>query len=164
MQMNPIGSDFEPLEGGCTCSAVRYRLESPPMFVHCCHCRWCQRETGSAFALNALLEQDKVALLSGTPEAVQTVSNSGAGQLIVRCPDCRVALWSHYGAAGERVKFLRVGTLDLPDACPPDIHIFTESKQPWVILPDGAATVLQYYQRSQYWPVESVERYRKVLA
>jgi hypothetical protein len=154
---------FEPIEGGCTCGSIRYRLLIEPMFVHCCHCRWCQRETGSAFALNALVEHDQIILLAGTPEAVQTPTNSGAGQNILRCPDCRVALWSHYGSAKERVKFLRVGTLDLPDVCPPDIHIFTESKQPWVVLPDNVPSVPQYYQRSRYWPAAHVERYHRIV-
>ena len=97
------------LEGGCTCAAVRYRMTSRPMFVHCCHCRWCQRETGASFALNAIIEADRVILLQGQPETVETPSNSGKGQKIVRCPDCRVALWSHYAGAGETMCFVRVG-------------------------------------------------------
>ena len=125
-------------EGGCDCRAVRYRLRSRPMFVHCCHCRWCQRETGSAFALNALIETDRVELLQGEVELVDTPSDSGKGQLIARCPRCRIALWSHYGGGGNVVSFIRVGTLDNPDAFPPDIHIYTSSKQPWVVLPTGA--------------------------
>ncbi|MGE0624399.1 MAG: GFA family protein [Pseudomonadales bacterium] len=153
----------ESLEGGCTCGAVRYRLTVAPLFVHCCHCRWCQRETGSAFALNAMVEAEGVSLLAGHPEKVLTPSASGKGQVIVRCPICRVAVWSHYGAAGEKVKFLRVGTLDDPDRYPPDIHIFTASKQPWVNLEGGAPAVAEYYQRSRYWPADSVARYEKLL-
>jgi hypothetical protein len=123
------------LEGGCSCGEVRYRMLAEPMFVHCCHCRWCQRETGSAFALNALVESERVLLLKGSTETVDTPSASGKGQKIVRCARCRVALWSHYAGAGEAVSFLRVGTLDQPDRVAPDIHIYTESKQPWVVLP-----------------------------
>ena len=130
--------DFS-LEGGCTCRAVRYRMTSRPLFVHCCHCRWCQRETGASFALNAMIEADRVVLLSGAPETVNTPSNSGKGQKIVRCPTCRIALWSNYAGAGDAVRFVRVGTLDEPDRLPPDIHIFTASKQPWVVLPPGDA-------------------------
>ena len=104
------------LEGGCTCGEVRYRLLAAPMFVHCCHCRWCQRETGSAFALNALVESERVLLLKGTTETVDTPSASGKGQKIVRCARCRVAVWSHYAGAGEAVGFVRVGTLDVPAA------------------------------------------------
>ena len=151
------------LEGGCTCGSVRYRLTSAPMFVHCCHCHWCQRETGSAFALNAMIEAGRVTLLAGEPELVDTPSNSGNGQVIARCPKCRVAVWSHYSGAGDKVSFVRVGTLDEPDRLPPDIHIFTASKQPWVVLPAGAAAVEEYYRRSDYWPAGSVERYNKAL-
>lgn len=152
------------LEGGCTCRAVRYRLSSAPMFVHCCHCRWCQRETGAAFALNALIETARLNVLSGTPETVHTPSASGKGQDIVRCPACKVALWSHYPDAGDKVAFVRVGTLDEPDRVPPDIHIFTASKQPWVVLPPDAKAVPEYYERNETWPAESEDRYRALLA
>jgi hypothetical protein len=145
-------------EGGCTCRQVRYRLTSGPLFVHCCHCRWCQRETGAAFALNAMIEADRVELLSGEPEAVMTPSASGKGQKIWRCPRCRVALWSNYSGAGDGVRFVRVGTLDNPDEMPPDIHIFTMSKQPWVVLPEGTPAVAEFYDIKQMWPKQSLER------
>ena len=145
-------------EGGCTCGAVRYRLTDGPLFVHCCHCRWCQRESGSAFALNAMIEADRLTLLAGTPEPLPTPSASGRGQTIMRCPQCRVALWSHYAGAGPSVSFVRVGTLDAPDAFPPDIHIFTASKQPWVQLPTGALAVDAYYDRTTCWPAAALAR------
>ncbi len=145
-------------EGGCTCRHVRYRMTSAPMFVHCCHCRWCQRETGASFALNALIEADRVELLSGEVEIVDTPSASGKGQKIARCPKCRVAVWSNYGGAGDVVRFVRVGTLDEPDEFPPDIHIFTSSKQPWVVLPPDTPAVAEYYRASEYWPAEAMAR------
>jgi hypothetical protein len=154
--------DDRPFDGGCTCRAVRYRMRTPPLFVHCCHCRWCQRETGASFALNALIEAERVALLSKEPECVDTPSNSGKGQKIFRCPQCRIALWSNYAGFGEAVRFIRVGTLDEPDRLPPDIHIFTSSKQPWVVLPTGAPAVPEYYDRNRYWPADSLAR-REVL-
>ncbi len=151
------------LEGGCTCGEQRYRMTGPPLFVHCCHCRWCQRETGSAFVINALIETDRLALLKGRPEAVMTPSESGKGQKILRCPACKVALWSHYAGAGDAIAFLRVGTLDQPDRVPPDIHIFTASKQPWVILPPDVPAVAAFYRRSEHWPEESQARRRAAL-
>jgi len=151
-------------EGGCTCRDVRYRLTSAPMFVHCCHCRWCQRETGTAFALNALIEADRVELLCGHAEVVDTPSNSGKGQKISRCPRCRIALWSNYGGGGDAIRFVRVGTLDDPDRCPPDIHIFTMSKQPWVVLPAGALAVGEYYKSADVWPQASLDRRNAALA
>ncbi len=152
-----------PIAGGCTCSAVRYQLHCAPMFVHCCHCTWCQRETGSAFAVNAMIETGQLELLSGAVEHIETPSNSGAGQTIVRCPQCEVALWSHYGAAKERIAFVRVGTLDESSACPPDIHIFTSTKLPWVALTDGKPAMEEFYRRSLYWPEASVTRYQQAL-
>ena len=153
-----------PLEGGCDCRYLRYRLRTAPLFVHCCHCRWCQRESGSSFALNAMIEADRVELLAGEPIVVDTPSESGKGQRIARCPRCMVAVWSNYAGAGPRVHFVRVGTLDQPDALPPDIHIYTASKQPWVRLPPDVPAVPEYYARSEYWPAASLERRRVLLA
>ncbi|HEX5184632.1 MAG TPA: GFA family protein [Allosphingosinicella sp.] len=146
------------LEGGCACRTVRYRLNSAPMFVHCCHCTSCQTETGGAFALNALIESDRVETLSGTPEPMMIPSESGLGQQVWRCPSCRVALWSNYGGAKDKLRFVRVGTLDDPAALPPDIHIYTRSKLPWVRLPEGALAVDAYYDSRQVWPPESLAR------
>lgn len=131
--------------GGCTCRFVRYRMRSEALFVHCCHCRWCQRESGTSFALNALIEAERVQLLYGEVEVIDTPSSSGRGQKISRCPRCRIALWSNYAGTGDAVRFVRVGTLDEPDRFPPDIHIHTTSRQPWVQLPGrdaGSAGVL----------------------
>lgn len=154
----------DTFEGGCTCRHVRYRLTSRPMFVHCCHCRWCQRETGGAFVLNAMIEADRVEPLSGEVDVVDTPSNSGRGQKISRCPKCHVAVWSNYAGAGPAIRFVRVGTLDEPDRLPPDIHIFTESKQPWVVLPSGVPAMPEYYDPRQMWPKASQDRFTAVRA
>jgi len=148
----------EAFEGGCGCRAVRYRMTGRPLFVHCCHCRWCQRETGSAFVVNAMIETNRVANLGVEPDVVLTPSASGKGQRIARCPRCRVAVWSHYPGGGDVVRFVRVGTLDEPDRLPPDIHIYTMSKQPWVVLPPGALAVHAYYDPHRVWPAESLAR------
>jgi hypothetical protein len=148
-----------PLSGGCDCRLVRYRMETPPLFVHCCHCHWCQRESGASFALNALIEADRVTLTSGSPEVIDTPSESGKGQKIARCPNCRIALWSNYAGSGPRIRFVRVGTLDDPDLLPPDIHIYTRSKQPWIVLPSGVPAVPEYYDREKYWSRESLARW-----
>jgi len=139
-------------------------MVTSPLFVHCCHCRWCQRETGASFALNALIEADLVEIMAGQPDVVDTPSNSGRGQKITRCPSCRIALWSNYAGAGDALRFVRVGTLDDPDRLPPDIHIFTSTKQPWLVLPRGTPAVAEYYERDRYWPAASLERRRALLA
>lgn len=150
----------ETFEGGCTCRHIRYRMNSRPLFVHCCHCSWCQRETGSAFAVNAMIEADRVDLLSGEPERLVMPSLSGKGQIVMRCPNCRVAVWSHYAGSGEGVNFMRVGTLDEPAAMPPDIHIFTSTKLPWVELPEGVPAVSEFYDTRKYWPADAMARWR----
>ncbi|HEY2629892.1 MAG TPA: GFA family protein [Usitatibacter sp.] len=133
-------------------------MSSRPMYVHCCHCTWCQRETGTSFALNGLWETARVEVTHGTPELIDTPSNSGKGQMIARCPKCHIALWSNYGGLGDLVRFIRVGTLDDASQFPPDIHIFTASKQPWVVIPEGMRAVPEYYKSAEVWPKESLER------
>jgi hypothetical protein len=156
--MSTVHQDLR--EGGCTCGYVRYRLTGKPMIVHACHCRWCQRETGTAHALNAVYEADRVVHTANEPEIVDTPSASGKGQRIARCPRCKVAVWSNYPQAGPIVRFVRVGTMDDPDRCPPDIHIFTSSKQPWVTLPPGARAVPEFYDLNDVWTDEAKERRR----
>jgi hypothetical protein len=159
-----MSKKVETCDGGCSCGSVRYRVRMDPLIVHCCHCRWCQRQTGAAFALNALIEADRVELLAGEVENIDTPSPSGRGQSIARCPTCKVAVWSNYHMGGlrERVRFIRVGSLDNPDRLPPDIHIFTSSKQPWVVLPEGDAAVVEFYDIEKTWSAESWQR-RKTL-
>jgi len=152
------------MEGGCTCRQVRYRLTGRPLIVHACHCHWCQRETGTVHALNALYEADRVEHIGAEPEIVVTPSASGKGQRIARCPTCRVAVWSNYPQAGPAIRFVRVGTMDDPAACPPDIHIYVSSKQPWVALPTDARTAAEFYDLATTWPAESLERLRIVKA
>jgi hypothetical protein len=149
-------------EGGCACGAVRYRLTSDPLFVHCCHCLNCQRQTGSAFVINALIEADRVELLGDEPEPVKVPRDDGSKQTIWRCPTCQVAVYSKY--TGPRVRFVRVGTLDDPSAIEPDVHIFTKSKVPWVELPDGVPAFNVYYDMQKLWPTASLERVEAMRA
>jgi hypothetical protein len=151
-----------PLQGGCACGQARYRLAGAPMFVNCCHCTWCQRETGSAFVINALIERDRVEL-SGETLAVVTPSQSGRGQIVHRCPACHVALWSHYGGRLQ-VAFVRAGTLDDAAAVRPSAHIFTRSKLPWVALPADQPAFEVFYDFDTQWPAESLARRAAALA
>jgi hypothetical protein len=152
---------MKTLEGQCACGMVRYRLNSRPMFVHCCHCHDCQRQTGSVFGLNALIETDRIALLSGEPEPVCVPTDSGRPHDIYRCPMCQTALWSDYGRR-PALRFVRVGTLDEPSALPPDVHIFIRSKLPWVELPCDVPAFEIYYDMKTLWPAESLARRRAI--
>src|SRR5918912_3236621 len=143
-------------EGGCACGAVRYRLTSEPMFVHCCHCLNCQRQTGSAFVVNLLIEAERVEVLAGTPQPVDVPRDDGSVQRIFRCPDCQIAIFSEYSR--PEVLFVRGGTLDEPSAVTPDVHIYTRSKLPWVGLPDDTPAFDVYYDSKKLWPAASLER------
>jgi hypothetical protein len=149
-------------EGGCACGAVRYRLTSDPLFTHCCHCLNCQRQTGSAFVINLLIEADRVELLADAPHAVEVPRDDGSKQLIFRCPTCQVAVFSQYGR--REVLFVRAGTLDQPSGVTPDVHIFTKSKLPWITLPDSAPAFEVYYDSKALWPAASLERLKAVMA
>jgi hypothetical protein len=151
-------------EGGCTCGHVRYQATSEPMIVHCCHCRDCQKNSGSSFALNALFEADRVELLSGKVECVSVPTPSGTGQDITRCIKCKVAVWSNYHMGGlrELIRFIRVGTLDEPDRFLPDVHIYCRSKQPWIILPTNDRRVDVFYEFTETWSLKSMERMAKI--
>ena len=151
------------LTGGCACGAVRYRLASAPMFVNCCHCTWCQRETGSAFVINAVIEADRLELTEGETLAVPTASESGTPQIVHRCPTCHVALWSHYGGR-TRTAFVRAGTLDKPNPIRPDAHIFTRSKLAWVNLEGDIPAFEIFYDLAQQWPADSLARREAVMA
>jgi hypothetical protein len=150
------------LEGGCACGKLRYRLASGPMFVHCCHCRDCQRQTGSAFVLNALIETDRVELLSGEAQAIEVPTDSGRPHAICRCSACKVAVWSRYGGV-QKLSFVRLGALDEPSRLPPDVHIYTRSKLPWVALPAGVPAFEAYYDSKKLWPPESLERRKAIF-
>jgi hypothetical protein len=149
-------------EGGCACGAVRYRLTSDPLVTHCCHCLNCQRQTGSAFVINLLIEADRVQLLVGAPEPFDVPRDDGSKQRIFRCPTCQVAVFSEYGR--PEVRFVRGGTLDQPGAVTPDVHIFTKSKLSWITLPDSVPAFDVYYDRHDLWPPDSLERLDAVLA
>ena len=126
------------------------------MFVHCCHCLNCQRQTGSAFVINLLIEADRVELVEGEPQPVGAPRDDGSTQTIYRCPECQVAVFSEYGR--PEVLFVRAGTLDDPSSIAPDVHIFTRSKVPWVTLPGSAPAFDVYYDSKALWPAESLER------
>ena len=149
-------------EGGCSCGEVRYRLTSEPLFIHCCHCLNCQRQTGSAFVINLLIESDCVELLAGEPQQVDVPRDDGSEQQVFRCPTCQVAVFSHYGFAG--VRFVRTGTLDDPSSAVPDVHIFTRSKLPWVTLPQSTPAFEVYYDSKSLWPAASLARLEAVRA
>jgi hypothetical protein len=151
-----------PREGGCACGEVRYRLTSDPLFVHCCHCLNCQRQTGSAFVINLLIEADRVEVLAGDPVPVDVSRDDGSKQRIYRCPTCQVAVFSEYG--WPELLFVRGGTLDEPSEVTPDVHIFTKSKLPWITLPESVPAFEVYYDSRALWPAASLERLDAIRA
>jgi len=150
------------MTGGCSCGAVRYRLTSEPLFVHCCHCLNCQKQTGSAFVINLLIEADRVEVTAGEPQPIEVPRDDGSAQRVHRCPACQVAVFSEYG--WPELRFVRGGTLDEPSAITPDVHIFTKSKVPWLLLPQGVPAFEIYYGTRALWPDASLERLDAIIA
>ena len=151
-----------PVEGGCACGEVRYRLTSDPLFVHCCHCLNCQRQTGSAFVINLLIETERVELPTADPHPVDAPRDDGSKQRIFRCPTCQVAVFSEYGR--PELRFVRGGTLDQPSRVSPDVHIFTKSKLNWITIPESVPAFEVYYDTKALWPAASLERLEAILA
>jgi hypothetical protein len=151
-----------PLEGGCSCGEVRYRLTSEPLITHCCHCLNCQQQTGSAFVINLVIEESRLELLAGEPRPVDVPREAGKMQRIYRCPSCRVAVYSEYG--GPALKFVRGGTLDGGARVEPDVHIYTRSKIPWVALPESVPAFEAFYDLPAVWPAASLERLEAAMA
>ena len=153
------------LEGGCACGAIRYRLTNTPMIVHACHCRDCQKQTGSAFVLNLWIERQFVEASGDAPVAFSVPpGSSGKPHDVLRCSKCGTALWSKYYAAPGDTVLLRAGTLDDPAAITPDIHIFTRSKLPWLRLPEGAKAFPGFYEIDEVWPAESLARWKALVS
>lgn len=166
--MNTTISKFDgPFTGGCACRLIRYTLAKRPIFIHACHCRYCQRETGSAFALNAMYEANLVTITTSVePDYVETPTQSGNPQTIARCPSCHVAVWSNYGThGGDRIRIIRVGTLDEPDTWgfDPEMHIYTGTKLPWVVLTGEVPFVKEFYNIPDVWPKEKLNRLGQAL-
>lgn len=149
-------------EGGCACGATRYRLESDPLFIHCCHCLNCQRQTGSAFVINLMIEASHVEMVAGAPQPVEVPRDDGSTQRIFRCPTCQVAVFSEYGR--PEVRYVRAGTLDRPSEVTPDVHIFTKSKVSWITIPESTPAFEVYYDMKALWPAASLERLSAILA
>jgi hypothetical protein len=153
----------ETREGGCACGAVRYRAEGEPMMVHNCHCRLCQRQTGSTSVVNAFFEGERVTLLRGELSEHEVKGGSGRAHTICRCKACGTALWSWYARLGRLSYGVRVGTLDDPESVKPDVIIFTESMMPWVSLPKDIPVFEQYYDFREVLAPEKFERLMKLV-
>jgi hypothetical protein len=152
----------EPHTGQCACGQTRFRLVVGPMFTHCCHCSQCQRLTGSAFVLNAIIENDNIELLSGEVILTPGPSESGRAHDIYRCGNCMTAVWSDYGGRSN-YRFVRVGILDDPSAITPDAHIYTRSKLDWVIIPPDQRAFETEYILEQEWTPRQLERRARAI-
>ena len=150
------------LEGGCGCGAVRYRLTDEPIFVNNCHCRLCQRQTGTGSAVNAFIESGKLEQLSGELSEHELATGSGGTQIIVRCATCGTPVWSHY-RLGRKAAAVRVGTLDDPSAVRPDAAIYVADRPAWAPLPEGVPQFETYYNPAELLAPERFARLKALL-
>jgi hypothetical protein len=152
------------LKGGCACRAVRYELTARPLIVHACHCRDCQRITGSAFVTNIWIEKRHVRATGAEPCSYRLAGGSGKHHDVFFCGTCGTYVWSRYHIAPGDCLFVRAGTLDDPTAVRPDVHIFTRTKVPWLTLPEGVRAFESIYKVDRVWPAASRERLRRNAA
>ena len=149
------------LEGGCSCGFVRYRVTGAPIFVNCCHCRDCQRSSGSAFAINAMIEAERVVLVG---EGAPAPDNVPAGEGSMRCPRCATTVWGTHRMFGPAILFVHAGTLDKGEALAPDAHFFVRSKHPWIALaPEAVAFEALPEGGSGLWSAEARARLQAAL-
>jgi hypothetical protein len=146
------------IDGGCACGAVRYRLLKPPLFVHCCHCTRCQRESGTAYVAHGMIERANLEW-DGEVTAVRLPTDSKTRHEIVHCAACLTPLWGQHGRQPSVMVYLKVGTFDAPERCPPNAHIFVRSKLAWVAINPDIPQFARYYNAAKVWPQESLERY-----
>ena len=151
-------------EGGCGCGQVRYRIEGEPMMVHNCHCRLCQQQTGSTSVINAFFEGERVSVVQGEITEHKLAGGSGRAHTICRCAACGTALWSYYARLGRLSYGVRAGTLDDPGSVTPDVVIFTESRMPWVALPEGIPAFEQYYDFREVLAPVKLDRLMALVA
>ncbi|MGA7761234.1 MAG: GFA family protein [Candidatus Binataceae bacterium] len=149
------------LEGGCSCKAVRYKLTASPLIVHACHCRDCQRISGSAFVINIWIEKEFVQTSGAIPKSFLLEGGGGRNHEVFFCRKCGAYVWSRYHRAPGDALFVRAGTLDKPEAVTPDVHVYTRSKLPWLELPRGVPAFESMYKIEEVWSAESKERLRR---
>ncbi|HEY8604194.1 GFA family protein [Tsuneonella suprasediminis] len=129
-------SESEIIEGGCNCRHARYKLHGAPLAVAACHCRNCQRQSGSAYSVNLVVAGDSVAIEGELACYEDPDSESGKPVLREFCPNCGSPIRSIPTASPAMVA-IKAGTLDNPDAFPPAIHIWTCQMLDWVDVPEG---------------------------
>lgn len=131
-------------EGGCLCGSVRYAVSGHPVRVTVCHCRFCQKATGSAYMVEPIFASGSLAVLSGSPRTYDHVS-AGSGKLVGVhfCPACGTRLWLGFERFPDAVG-VYAGTFDDPCWFPigPENarHIFLGSARPDTIIPPGLPT------------------------
>lgn len=166
---------FTPLTGHCVCKTVTYALTAPPMITHCCHCTYCQLETGSAFALNTVVESYNFTITSSLPPLFANRPSpsapDGSQHLVAYCPNraCNTDIFSYYGANKATV-YVKAGTLDHESRrrVRPDVHIFASSKVDWIDLrgevDKGVPVYEEFYDREDVWANESLVRLERLRA
>ena len=118
--------------GGCQCGEIRYRIRSEPITLYVCHCRDCQRQSGSAFGMSLVVPESSFELLSGSLKTFTVRADSGRTKTCAFCPTCGVRL---YNAVRPGRISVKAGTLDDVSKLRPEGHGWTSRKQPWVTLP-----------------------------
>ena len=123
--------------GGCQCGAVRYEIQAEPLTLYVCHCRDCQRQSGSGFGMSLPVPRESLVLLSGQPHEWRRRAESGREVVCQFCGDCGTRLF-HLPSRNPKVANVKPGTLDDTGWLEPVGQLWTSRRQPWVQWADGA--------------------------
>ena len=125
------------ITGGCQCGAIRYEFNGEPVQQVACHCTDCQHQSGSAFGMSVVVNADDFRITKGEPKHYHSTSSTGRRKLGAFCHECGNRIYHQPEWRRGRIS-IKAGTLDDASWLKPQVHLWTKSRQPWVIIPDDA--------------------------
>ena len=151
----------EKLKGGCICGQVKYYITEKPLFTQACHCKDCKVLTGSSYVVNSSVLENTL-IVEGEVSSTELKAGSGASYKTYFCTKCGNYVYADYDSAVGRLT-VRTKTLDNSEKFPPQVHIFTKDKDPWLNLSEDVICFKEMYDQKKTWPEESLNKYNEYL-
>ena len=151
----------QSLTGGCICGQVKYQIIDKPLFTQACHCKDCKVLTGSSYVVNSSILENTL-IVEGEVSSTELKAGSGASYKTYFCTKCGNYVYADYDSAVGRLT-VRTKTLDNSEKFPPQVHIFTKDKDPWLNLSEDVICFKEMYDQKKTWPEDSLNRYNEYL-